>query len=87
MLHRRPCYAEAVIRRDPIRLLLVALCCAALVAVALTPVGAALLLAVLPVALALFAATERRSFSPVLVPLPVSPRLARTSTPRAPPLS
>ncbi len=74
-------------RRDPVRFLLFALCCAAIVAVALTPLGAAALLAVLPVVLALVVVTEGRRFAPVLVPLPVSPRLARTSTPRAPPVS
>lgn len=76
-----------MIRRDPARFLLVALCCVAVLVVALTPLGAALLLAVLPVVLALLALTGTRRFAPVLVPLPVSPRFARTSTPRAPPLS
>jgi hypothetical protein len=73
-------------RRRSSRVVVFALCVAAILA-ALTPLGAAVLLAVLPVLLALGPVDVSGRFAPVPVLIPRTARHAHPFVPRGPPRS
>jgi hypothetical protein len=76
-----------MMRRGSFRYLTVTLCCVALLLAAIVPFGHAPVLAVLPAIFALDAPAVQ-AFSPTCTEVtPPSTQLARTPTPRGPPLA